>query len=308
MGDQATLRVREAIALGLLQGPTELVPVSSSAHTTLAPWLLRWRCARLAPERRRAFEVALHAGTAAALLGTLRLPASPHEATVMLLAIAPPAAAGYALEGTIDRRWSDPRTIAFGLLAGSAAMALGEALARRRGARGELGLTDGALLGAAQAVALVPGVSRNGATLAVARARGFAPEQAEQLSWHVALPVIAGASALKLGRSLGRSRPEGGSGAIVAGACSAYASTALCARLLTRRPRSRAGPRLIAYAAYRSALAAAVLLRLRTSAVRRAGACGRDGDAPGRACKDDRRAPGSRSPRLRSASRRRSWG
>ncbi|HST56282.1 MAG TPA: undecaprenyl-diphosphate phosphatase, partial [Solirubrobacteraceae bacterium] len=62
------LPLRQAIALGLLQGPTELLPVSSSGHTTLIPWLAQWDYARLQPELRKSFEVALHAGAAAALL------------------------------------------------------------------------------------------------------------------------------------------------------------------------------------------------------------------------------------------------
>ena len=67
-----TLELRHAVALGALHGPTELLPISSSAHTTLVPWLLGWPYAELDPELRKAFEVALHAGTAAALLVGLR--------------------------------------------------------------------------------------------------------------------------------------------------------------------------------------------------------------------------------------------
>ena len=67
-----TLPVRHALALGALHGPAELLPVSSSAHTELVPWLLGWPYASLDGELRKAFEVALHAGTAAALLVGLR--------------------------------------------------------------------------------------------------------------------------------------------------------------------------------------------------------------------------------------------
>src|SRR4051812_50056222 len=66
------LPLAHALALGALHGPAELLPVSSSAHTTLVPWLLDWPYPRLDPELRKAFEVALHAGTAAALLIGLR--------------------------------------------------------------------------------------------------------------------------------------------------------------------------------------------------------------------------------------------
>jgi undecaprenyl pyrophosphate phosphatase UppP len=66
------LKLSHALALGVLHGPAELLPVSSSAHTTLVPWLLGWSYPELDPELRKAFEVALHAGTAAALLVGLR--------------------------------------------------------------------------------------------------------------------------------------------------------------------------------------------------------------------------------------------
>ena len=74
MGDAAgePLPIAQAVALGLLHGPAELLPISSSGHVTLVPWLLGWRYPRLDPELRKSFEVALHAGTAAALLVGLR--------------------------------------------------------------------------------------------------------------------------------------------------------------------------------------------------------------------------------------------
>ncbi|MCW3017880.1 MAG: Bacitracin resistance protein BacA, partial [Solirubrobacterales bacterium] len=64
--------LRHAVALGLLHGPAELLPISSSAHTTLVPWLLDWPYARLDGRQRKAFEVALHAGAGAALAIHLR--------------------------------------------------------------------------------------------------------------------------------------------------------------------------------------------------------------------------------------------
>jgi len=66
------LRLRDAIVLGLLHGPAELLPISSSGHVAVVPWLLDWPYQRLDSELRKAFEVALHAGTAAALIVGLR--------------------------------------------------------------------------------------------------------------------------------------------------------------------------------------------------------------------------------------------
>src|SRR5918996_4326351 len=104
-----------AAALGLVQGPAELLPVSSSAHLILVPWLAGWRWDRLDPELRQSFEVALHAGAAAALLvGQRRMIATElrrfdsRRALVLGLSFAPPAFTGYALERPIERRLGGP--------------------------------------------------------------------------------------------------------------------------------------------------------------------------------------------------------
>jgi undecaprenyl-diphosphatase len=98
------LPLRHALILGALHGPAELLPVSSSGHTTLVPWLAGWPYAELDPELRKAFEVALHAGTAAALLvalrGEVREAATGFDgrrAGLVALSFLPPAAAGLAL-------------------------------------------------------------------------------------------------------------------------------------------------------------------------------------------------------------------
>jgi undecaprenyl-diphosphatase len=254
-----------AVALGLVQGPTELLPVSSSAHLNLIPWLAGWRRSGLDPELKKTFEVALHAGTAAALLiGQRRLIARElreldlRRAAVIALSFAPAAVAGYGLERQIERRLGGPRTIAAGLLGGSAAMVLADHAPQARG-RGEAGGIDGLALGLAQAAALVPGVSRNGATLAAARWRRFTREQANLLSRTVALPVIVGATGLKAARLRRRHIPRGFRRALGAGIATSFVSTLASQRLIGLVERDRA---LWPYAAYRSALAAVVLVTL----------------------------------------------
>src|SRR3954471_16625416 len=111
---------REALALGLLHGPVELIPVSSSAHVATVPWLLRWEIAGWDGERRKELEVALHAGTAAALL--LTLPPRRLRLLFLAAAVVPPGVAGLALERPIERRLGTPATLAAGLLAGAAAL------------------------------------------------------------------------------------------------------------------------------------------------------------------------------------------
>jgi undecaprenyl-diphosphatase len=253
------------VALGLLHGPAELLPISSSGHVTLVPWLAGWPYPGLDPELRKAFEVLLHAGTAAALLVALREEvgeaargADRRRAVLVVGSFAPPALAGLLLERPIERRLGTPRSIAAGLLLGSGAMAIADRLGGSGRAREDAGAVDAVLLGLAQACALMPGASRNGMTLAAARARGFGREDANVLSRHVALPVIVGATALKGVRLARRGVPAGMAGRFAAGAAASFASTLGSTWLIRQVERDRS---LLPYAAYRAGLAAAVLLR-----------------------------------------------
>ncbi len=259
------LPLSHAVALGALHGPAELLPISSSGHVTLVPWLLHWDHDGLAPELRKAFEVALHAGTAAALMLALRAEltaairdAALRRATLAALAALPPAAVGYALERPIERRLGRPGQIATGLVAGAFAIALADRCPQQR-ADDEANATDALWLGLAQACALVPGVSRGGATLAAARVRRFRRADSSRLSRHVALPVIAGATALKAQRLRRRGLPAGALAPLVAGATAAFASTLGSARLIPLLERDRS---LLPYALYRLGLGTVVFRRL----------------------------------------------
>ena len=255
-----------ATVLGLVQGPAELLPVSSSAHISLIPWLARWPWLELDAEARKSFEVALHGGTAVALLVAMREEIADElrafdrrRAAVVALSFAPPAVAGLLFERRIESLGT-PGATATGLITGAVAMALADRRPQRRG-RGDAGPLDGLLLGLAQASALIPGISRNGATLTAARFRGFRRKQASLLSRTVALPVIVGAVALK-GVRLGRRGLAPGTGRTLAiGGGAAFASTLASQPLLRLVERDRG---LWPYAAYRLALAALVIRRVRT--------------------------------------------
>jgi undecaprenyl-diphosphatase len=236
------MRRAEAVALGLLQGPAELLPISSSAHVGL---LLQWRDASLRGAARKEIEVALHAGTALALASERR----PIRWGFLAAATMPPAVAGLAFERAIETRLGTPPTVAAGLVAGAVAMVLSDRVPARRT---EATLADGLVLGAAQALALVPGVSRSGATRAAARARGFGRADAAELSREVALPVLAAAAVLKAARRPARERW----GALATGALAAAASTAVALR--AERALSARTP-LWVWGAYRVALAGAIL-------------------------------------------------
>ena len=266
---QPELSLRQALALGVLHGPAELLPVSSSGHIELVPWMMGWSYAELDGELRKAFEVALHAGTAAALLFALRhevgevigIPPTIDRRTAALVAgsFVPPAVVGLAFERPIERRLGGPGSIAAGLTLGSAVMVWADRRGGTHRRREEAGLMDALWLGAAQACALMPGMSRNGMTLAAARARGFGREDANVLSRHVALPVIAGATVLKGTRLVKRGLPRGLGRAFAVGAGASFASTFGSTWLIRQVERDRSP---LPYAAYRCALAGAVVRRL----------------------------------------------
>ncbi|HTA96998.1 MAG TPA: undecaprenyl-diphosphate phosphatase [Solirubrobacteraceae bacterium] len=282
-GSVPELPLRHAVVLGLLHGPTELLPVSSSAHTTLVPWLAGWPYEQLDPGLRKSFEVALHAGTAAALLLYPPLECQPVGPGFLLAALTPPALTGYALGGQIEQRLGTPANIVAGLVAGSVVMGGVEVYKKWHAPHVHAGhrnfasnttpaqidvvrptASDGLALGLAQALALIPGVSRSGATLAAARARGFSREDADQLSWTVGLPVIAGATLLqstRLARRQARAdTPAGTTLPLAIGAASAFLSTLASSKALNRRRRAQLLPACIAY---RGMLAAHVIRHMR---------------------------------------------
>lgn len=256
----------QALALGAIEGPTELLPVSSSAHLVLVPWLAGWRWEQLDAELRKGFEVALHAGAAAALvIGQREVIAEElrrfdlRRAGVLALSFAPAAVLGYAFERPIERRLGGPRVTAAGLTVGAVAMVVADTRPQRRG-RGEARALDGIALGLAQAAALVPGVSRNGATLAAARWRRFSRDQANLLSRTVALPIIVGAALLKGSRLSRRGVPAELRRPLTLGVGASFASTLASQGLIKVVERDRA---LWPYAVYRIGLAALVMARLR---------------------------------------------
>lgn len=269
---QTKFGLGEALAYGLLQGPTELLPVSSSGHLVIAPWIVGSDYVKLDPELRKSFEVALHVGTAAALVIVLRdevveavRDLDGRRFAMTFFSLAPAATAALAFERAIERRLGRPETVAAGLVAGSAAMAFAD---RRDGERPRqhAGWRDGLALGIAQALALVPGVSRSGATIAAARLRGFSPLAAAELSMHTALPVIGGATLLKGVRLYKRGLPTALRKPFVVGAAGAFVSSLASARLTAHGRRGRS---LKPFVTYRLALAAVVALAARTRPGRR---------------------------------------
>jgi undecaprenyl-diphosphatase len=260
------LPLEHAIALGAIQGPAELLPISSSGHLVLVPAMLGWPYRKLDPEIRKAFEVALHAGGALALLVGLRKEVTEYvrsfgirNLVTLSVSFAPAAVTALCFERTIERRLSEPEPVAVALLVGSLAMTIADGRPEER-TRDHAGLGDALVIGAAQAFALAPGISRNGATLTAARWRRFRRADANVISRQIALPVIVGATILKGARLATRPLPEGVGAGMAAGAGAAFGSTLVSMRLITMLERSRS---LRPYALYRVALAVTALISLR---------------------------------------------
>lgn len=201
-----------AALLGLIQGLTEFLPVSSTAHLILAS-----RAFGLDPDRfGLSFDVALHLGTAVAVIvfflptwiALLRdvLAGRWRISALIALGTLPGAVAGLALQSLVDRELRGPLPIAVGLVAGSLVFWLAErtrqAAPRSLDAGGpgpgrsglaQTSAADAFLVGLAQAVALLPGISRSGITISAGLMRGLAREDAARLSFLMATPIILGA-------------------------------------------------------------------------------------------------------------------
>jgi undecaprenyl-diphosphatase len=231
----------------------EVVPVSSSAQLVLLPWLLGWE----QPDDRTGFAAVLHAGSCAGLTWALRddlrrLP--PRELAVLAGGSLPAAVAGLLLADAVEERCGRPAQLA-ALLAGFGAL-LWVVDERAPGPPHAQPGVDGraaALASLAQVTALVPGVSRSGATLVALRAAGVDRAAAQRFSLLLSLPVTAGAAALSLAR-LRRLPP----GALPGGVTAAVAAAVAAQRLRRGPDRPLRGAAL-----YRLALAAVVARRLR---------------------------------------------
>ena len=238
----------QVAALGLIQGAAELLPVSSSAHVAALPQLLGWEVASWEDARRKELEVALHFGALVALAPSLwRL---RPDARTLALSLAPPVVLGYAFERPIEERLGGPTGLAAGLVLGAAALALADRRVAQPGVV-EVDARVALALGFAQAAALWPGVSRTGATLAAARALGYSRPDASRLSFGVAGPVLAGATALKAWRG----RHAANRALLATGAVAAFAGTRAALKVAGLERREPLWP----YAAERALLAAAIL-------------------------------------------------
>ena len=214
--------IHQVVILAVVQALTEFLPVSSTAHRALVPWLLNWRDPGLT------FDVALHLGTLVAVLVYfwrlwvrivfaglgLKQPVEPARRTGLLgsapaeddeavadrrllwllaLGTIPAAVVGYSLEHHVRTTLRSPYVMAASLILVALLMAYGERVAQQLRGLKDLGLSDTLLVGLAQALALIPGVSRSGITITAALLRHYRRDSSARFSFLLASPVVAGA-------------------------------------------------------------------------------------------------------------------
>ncbi len=198
----------ESIILGAIQGLTEFLPVSSSAHLVLVPWLMGWKDPGLA------FDVALHLGTLVALLvyywkEWLTLGASVfsndrknrHLLGMLIVASVPGAIIGLMFEKEAETIFRAPALIAVAMAALGIALWFSDRATSQTRAMTEITFGDALLIGLSQAFAVIPGVSRSGSTITMARLLRLKREDAANFSFLMAAPIIAGAGLVE-GRHL----------------------------------------------------------------------------------------------------------
>jgi undecaprenyl-diphosphatase len=232
----------EALLLGIVQGLTEFLPISSSGHLILVPWVQQYDFLEHHESFNKTFDVALHAGTLlavltyfrteiarllAALWGSLQARAVTDRdqrlAWAIVVATIPAVIAGGLGESLIEDHLGEPWQIAillivFGLLLG---------WADRRPQRerlDEVGVRQGLYVGLAQVLALAPGVSRSGVTITAGRFLGLDRDSAARFSFLLLAPVTAGAVVFKGYRALSEGLPDGVVGPMIVGTVAAAVS------------------------------------------------------------------------------------
>jgi undecaprenyl-diphosphatase len=255
----------QAILLGVLQGLGEFLPISSSAHLILVPWLLGW------PEHTLAFDVALHVGTLVAVLvffasdwirlfrgaigGALRgNPFDNKEGRLLgLLALAtvPGGVAGLLLEKWADTTLRSPVLVATALVALGVVLLLADRRATGEASVSSMSVGDALLIGVSQAFAVIPGVSRSGITISAALFLRYPREEAARFSFLLSTPIILGAAAVKVPHLLRSGDPSG----VLLGILAAALVGLLAIGFLLRYVRTRT---YIPFAVYRFLLAAVV--------------------------------------------------
>ena len=251
------MSILEALLLGVVQGLTEFLPISSSGHLILVPWLQDYTFLQENESFNKTFDVALHAGTLVAVIGYFR-----RELTAMALGVLrslrtravededqrlgwavvvgtiPAVIVGGLGEDWIDEHLGEPWMIAILLIVFGLVLAVADRLPQRR-AIDSLSVREGFYFGMAQALALAPGVSRSGVTISAARALGLDRDSAARFAFLLLVPAVAGATVLKAVGAIDEGLPDGVVGPMIVGtiasAISSYAAIAWMLAYVRRR-------------------------------------------------------------------------
>ncbi len=202
--------LHQVIILAIVQGVTEFLPISSSAHLALAPWLLNWR------DQTLVFDIALHLGTLAAVLlyfwrDILQITAqgfglhygrdpelAQNRRLIWLIGLAtvPVGVAGLLVHDLAENEWRHSRILIGSMLVGvGVLMILAERIGKRRKGMAEIGFADTLIIGASQAIALIPGTSRSGITIVAGLLRDINRPAAARFSFLLSTPAVAAAAA-----------------------------------------------------------------------------------------------------------------
>lgn len=223
--------ILHAIVLGLVQGLSEFLPISSSGHLLLVPWLFGWNDFPDTPKGlaiQKAFDVALHLGTLVAALAYFRRdvvtyvgagtrliikrerPATQDAriAWMLVLSSVPAAIVGALFESSIDGRLGTPTIIAISLIVFGVILFVADRVLGRRTIT-EYSQRDAIGIGMAQVLALNPGTSRSGITITAGRFLGFDRDTAARISFLMSLPVTGGAVVYKLAKLISNGVPDG---------------------------------------------------------------------------------------------------
>jgi undecaprenyl-diphosphatase len=287
VGDRVeTLPDWQALVLGLVQGATELLPISSSGHLILVPWLFDWEYLKEHESFNQTFDVALHLGTLVAVVayfardlgvllralvrsvGRRRIETgSERIAWFVVVATIPAALAGFLGEDLIADHLGEPWQIAIVLAGFGVALWWADRRATTR-EMGELGLRAAVGMGLAQCLALMPGVSRSGITITAGRLYGLDRDSAARFSFLLLIPTVLGAVLLKGVKDvlLGE-LPAGWEGPFLVGTLAAAGSGLLAISALLGYVRRHDYSLFVVY----RLLAAAVVLLLIATGVRGAG-------------------------------------
>jgi undecaprenyl-diphosphatase len=267
----------QALVLGIVQGATELLPISSSGHLILVPWAAGWHYLQAHPDFNKTFDVALHLGTLIAVVlyfwrDVVRLvkawwqsvtrrrieTADERVAWYVFVATVPAAIAGAAGESFIEDKLGDPWQIAILLALFAVILWISDRVAPRRsmediGWRGALGV------GLAQCLALMPGASRSGVTITAARFLKLNRDDAARLSFLLLIPIVFGAALLKGAKVAVDGLPPGSAGPFVVGMIAAAVVGLVAIWGLLGYVRRHT---YTVFVVYRLALAAAILVAI----------------------------------------------